>query len=268
MTNQEQVCSVVDQVTQHFGRVDIVVNNAGIIQVGPMSTTTVEDFATALDVMFWGALYPTLAVLPQMRARRSGHIVNITSIGGMVSVPHLLPYTCAKFAAVGLSEGLRAELGQEGIHVTTVVPGLMRTGSYVQARFQGQQEREFTWFALGATLPLLSISAERAARQIVRATQRGAAECILSLPANILGRMHGLCPGTTTNLLSLVNHFLPGAEAAPATSTPGMEVQRRLHSRLLHALTGLGRAAAHRLHQDTHAGAASALSPPTQRYHP
>jgi len=121
VTNQEQVCSVVDQVTQHFGRVDIVVNNAGIIQVGPMSTTTVEDFATALDVMFWGALYPTLAVLPQMRARRSGHIVNITSIGGMVSVPHLLPYTCAKFAAVGLSKGLRAELGQEGIHVTTVV---------------------------------------------------------------------------------------------------------------------------------------------------
>jgi short-subunit dehydrogenase len=179
----------VDQATQRFGRVDIVVNNAGIIQVGPMSTTTVEDFATALDVMFWGALYPTLAVLPQMQARCSGHVVNITSVGGMVSVPLLLPYTCAKFAAVGLSEGWRAELGQEGIHVTTVVPGLMRTGSYVQARFQGPQEREFTWFALGSTLPLISMSAERAARQIVRATQRGAAECILSLPANILERM-------------------------------------------------------------------------------
>ena len=150
VTNQEQVR--VDQATQHFGRVDIVVNNAGIIQVDPMSTTTVEDFATALDVMFWGAFYPTLAVLPQMRARRSGHIVNITSIGGMVSVPHLLPYTCAKFAAVGLSEGLRAELGQEGIRVTTVVPGLMRTGSYVQARFQGQQECE----------PLASVYARRA----------------------------------------------------------------------------------------------------------
>jgi len=112
--------------------------------------------------------------------------------------------TCAKFAAVGLSEGLRAELGQEGIHVTTVVPGLMRTGSYVQVRFQGQQEREFAWFALGCTLPLISMSAERAAQQkIVRATQRGAAECILSLPANILGCMHRLCPGTTANLLSL-----------------------------------------------------------------
>ena len=251
VTDQAQVRSAVDQATQHFGRIDMVVNNAGLIQVGPLSTTTVEDFATALEVMFWGTLYPTLAVLPQMRARRRGRVVNITSIGGMVSIPHLLPYSCAKFAAVGLSEGLRAELGQEGIQVTTVVPGLMRTGSYVQARFQGQQEREFTWFALGATLPLLSMSAERAARQIVRATQRGAAECILSLPANIMGRIHGLCPGTTANVLGLVQRVLPDAEGARARSTPGREVQQRLPSPLLHLLTGLGRAAARRLHQVT-----------------
>jgi NAD(P)-dependent dehydrogenase (short-subunit alcohol dehydrogenase family) len=102
VTDQEWGRSLVDQAIQRFGRVDIVVNKAGIIQVGPMSTTTVEDFANALDVVFWATLYPTLAVLPQMRARRSGHVVNITSIGGMVSVPHLLPYSCAKFAAVGL----------------------------------------------------------------------------------------------------------------------------------------------------------------------
>ena len=144
----------------------------------------------------------------------------------------------------------------------------MRTGSYVQARFQGQQEREFTWFALGSTLPLITISAERAARQIVQATQRGAAECILSLPANILGRMHGLCPGTTANLLCLVNRFLPGAETAPTTSTSGMEVQQRLHSSLLHVLTSLGRAAGHRLHQYTRARAMPALSPPAQRHQP
>ena len=106
-----------------------------------MSTTTMEDFANALDVMFWGTLYPTLAVLPQVRARRSRRVVNITSIDGMVSAPHLLPYIYAKFAAVGLSEGLRAELGQEGIHVTTVVPGLKRTGSYGQARFTSTSGR-------------------------------------------------------------------------------------------------------------------------------
>lgn len=100
-----------------------------------------------------------------MRARRRGRIVNITSIGGKVGMPHLLPYTCAKFATVGLSEGLRAELGREGIRVTTIVPGLMRTGSHLKAMFRGQHEQEFTWFSLGASLPLVSMGAERAARQ-------------------------------------------------------------------------------------------------------
>jgi NAD(P)-dependent dehydrogenase (short-subunit alcohol dehydrogenase family) len=150
VADQEQVNHLVERAIERFGRIDILVNNAGVIQVGPLHTVTVEDFKTALDVMFWGLLYPTLAVLPQMLQRGSGRIVNITSIGGMVSVPHLLPYNCAKFAAVGLSEGLRAELGREGIHVTTIVPGLMHTGSYLHAMFKGQQEREFTWFALGS----------------------------------------------------------------------------------------------------------------------
>jgi short-subunit dehydrogenase len=230
--------------------VDILVNNAGQIQVGPMPTATVQDFEDALGVMFWGSLYPTLAVLPQMRARRSGRIVNITSIGGKVSIPHLLPYTCAKFAAVGLSEGLRAELGREGISVTTIVPGLMRTGSHLNAVFRGQQEQEFTWFSLGASLPLVSMDAERAAQQIVRATQRGEAERILSLPANLLERFHGLFPGTTSNLLHVVNRLLPASNGTPtAGSMRGDEIQQGQRSGLLNALTRQGQRAAERFHQ-------------------
>jgi NAD(P)-dependent dehydrogenase (short-subunit alcohol dehydrogenase family) len=251
VADREQVQALVEQVTQRFGRIDILVNNAGTIQVGPVHTATVEDFEAALAIMFWGTLYPTLAVLPQMRTRHSGRIVNITSIGGMVSVPHLIPYNCAKFAAVGLSEGLRAELHREGIRVTTIVPGLMRTGSYLHANFQGQQEREFTWFALGANLPLLSMNAERAARQIVQATKRGEAERILTLPANLLGRLHGLCPGITADLLGAINGILPAPDGVGSNNAPGLEVQHRLHSRLLDILTGLGRSAAHRLHQYT-----------------
>ncbi len=79
VADRGQVQHLVAQAIQRFGRIDILVNNAGIIQVGPMHTATEEDFTTALDVMFWGVLYPTLAVLPQMRARHSGQIVNITS---------------------------------------------------------------------------------------------------------------------------------------------------------------------------------------------
>jgi NAD(P)-dependent dehydrogenase (short-subunit alcohol dehydrogenase family) len=251
VAQREQVQHLVDQAMRRFGRVDVLVNNAGIIQVGPLQTVTIEDFETALGVMFWGVLYPTLAVLPQMRQRRSGRIVNITSIGGMVSIPHLLPYNCAKFAAVGLSEGLRAELCQEGIRVTTIVPGLMRTGSHLRARFRGKQEQEFRWFALGASLPLVSMQAERAARQIVQATKRGEAERILTLPANLLERFHGLFPGTTTNILCAVNRLLPTADGTQSTGdTPGIEVQRRMRSPILNVLTRLGRAAAQRLHQE------------------
>lgn len=249
VADREQVQTLVEQARKRFGHVDVLVNNAGAIQVGPVHTATVEDFAAALEVMFWGTLYPTLAVLPQMRQQRRGRIVNITSIGGMVSIPHLLPYTCAKFATVGLSEGLRAELSQEGIRVTTIVPGLMRTGSHLQARFQGQPEQEFTWFALGASLPLVSMNAERAARQIVQATKRGQAERILSVPANVLGRFHGLFPGTTANLLGMVNRALPAPDGSDSTSVPGIAVQQRQRSPLFDVLTTLGRTAAQRLHQ-------------------
>src|SRR5437763_6066124 len=108
---------MVDEVAKRFGRIDVLVNNAGIIQVGPVENMTITDFENAMAVMFWGPVYATLATLPYMRQHGDGRIVNITSIGGKVSVPHLVPYSCAKFAAVALSEGLRAELASTGIRV-------------------------------------------------------------------------------------------------------------------------------------------------------
>lgn len=243
---QEQVEQTVQEVTAHFGRIDTVVNVAGIIQVGPVESMTVEDFEQAMGVMFWGTLYPTLAVLPQMMGRRSGRIVNITSIGGIVSVPHLLPYNAAKFAAVGTSQGLHAELSQHGIKVTTVIPGLMRTGSHLNARFKGRKGWEFTWFSLGASLPLISMDAERAARQIVQAVKRGDAEIILSLPAKLLAMFHGLFPGTTVRIFSLVNRFLPSVDPGQTGMRRGSEAQAQINSRILDALTALGRSAARR----------------------
>ena len=194
VTIPAEVERLVSLATERLGRVDILVNNAGIISVGPAQAMTRQDFAEAMDVDFWGTLNPILAVLPQMRRRRQGRIVNVTSIGGKVSVPHLLPYSCAKFAATALSEGLRAELAHDGITVTTIVPGLLRTGSYNQAYFKGDRAGEYDWFSVSDNLPGLSISAERAAREIVQATRRGEAERILSLPANIAARAHGIAP--------------------------------------------------------------------------
>jgi NAD(P)-dependent dehydrogenase (short-subunit alcohol dehydrogenase family) len=163
VTDRDQVGAALDRAVAQFGRVDILVNAAGIMSVGPVETQTIEDFRRAMNVMFWGVLYPTFALLPHMHSRGTGHIINITSIGGKVSVQHMLPYSAAKFAAVGFSEGLHAELASTGINVLTVVPGLMRTGSHVNAMFKGQHRAEFGWFSLAASLPVTSISAEDAA---------------------------------------------------------------------------------------------------------
>src|SRR5205807_4694011 len=143
---------------------------AGTISVGPIQTMTVEDFRDAMDVMFWGMVYTTLEALPHFQRNQHGRIVNITSIGGKISVPHLLPYSCAKFAAVAFSEGLRAELHGTGVQAITIAPGLMRTGSFLNAEFKGDDEREAAWFSLSASLPGPSMSATRAARQIISAT--------------------------------------------------------------------------------------------------
>ena len=255
---QDDVQSLVNQATARFGHIDVLVNNAGVIQVGPLESQTLADFQEAMDVMFWGTVYPTLAVLPQMRRRGSGHIANITSIGGKVSVPHLLPYGCAKFAAVGFSEGLRAELGREGIQVTTVVPGLMRTGSHLNAYFKGKNQEEFTWFSLGATLPVAAMSARRAARRIVAAVRRGQAEIILSPQAKALAMLHGVAPGMTADLLGIVTRVLPQAEGRDRDRHLGRESETAITRSFV---TALGRKAARELNQENAGTAGSNAQP-------
>lgn len=253
VANQGDVEQMITQVTRHYGRIDTVVNNAGIIQVGAAENLAVEDFQRAMDTIFWGTFYPTYAVLPQMLARRHGRIVNITSIGGVISVPHLLPYSAAKFAATGFSQGLSAELRHQGVHVTTIAPSTMRTGSHLQAEFTGQQAKEYTWFGLSATLPGVSTSAESAADQVVRAMKQRAAIHYVGLPAKVGARVHGLFPGLVTDLLALVNTLvLPAPAPYRAEPLRGMEVEGQLppaQRRQLDTLTTLGRQAAHEYNQ-------------------
>jgi NAD(P)-dependent dehydrogenase (short-subunit alcohol dehydrogenase family) len=240
VANQDEVAAMVMRTTERFGQVDVLVNNAGNISVGPIESQTLEDFQQAMDVMFWGQVYATLAVLPQMKKRRSGWIANISSIGGKISIPHLVPYSCAKFASVGLSEGLCAELAKDGICVTTVIPGLMRTGSHINAYFKGDHRAEYSWFSLAATNPLSSISARRAARSIVRAIQRGQAELILSVPAKLAVAVHGLFPGTATRVLGMTNRVMPGTGSDNKERLRGRECETRITRS---PLTGLGKQA-------------------------
>lgn len=255
VANQGDVEQMVEQVTRHYGRIDILVNNAGIIQVGAVENMTVEDFRRAMDIIFWGTFYPTHAVLPQQLARGRGRIVNITSIGGAISVPHLLPYSAAKFAATGFSQGLSAELRAKGIQVTTVAPSTMRTGSHLQAEFTGQQAKEYAWFGLSATLPGISISAESAAQQIVRAIKQRATMLYVGWSAKLGARVHGLFPGLVTDLLALViANAMPAPTPYRVEPQRGMAVERQLdpkQRRQLDRLTTLGRQAARQYNQYT-----------------
>jgi short-subunit dehydrogenase len=241
VTDRSRVEAVIREVEKNVGSIDLLLNNAGIITVGPVETMTVEDYERSLAVMFWGMVYATLAVLPGMMDRRRGRIVNISSIGGRLSVPHLNPYCAAKFAATGFSEGLRAELLRHGIRVTTVLPGLMRTGGHVNAEFKGHQRDEYRWFALSASLPGIAMDAEKAARRIVDAVRRGDANCVVGVPAKLAALIHGLVPGVAADAAGAgARLFLPDA-ATGRERIKGRNLERKEGGWLWKALTSFGR---------------------------
>ncbi|MEN3334440.1 MAG: hypothetical protein V7641_3805 [Blastocatellia bacterium] len=248
ISDRQQVEAFVQAAQNHFGQIDVLINNAGTINVGPMDVMTPEDYEQAMKVHFWGPLYAVLAVLPEMRRRGAGRIVNISSIGGKISVPHLLPYSASKFALVGLSEGLRAELRKDGIIVTTICPGLMRTGSPRNANFKGQHEAEYAWFKISDSLPLTSMNAQRAARQIIDAARHGDAEVVLSIQAKAAALFHGIFPGLTADILGLVNQLLPEAGGIGAAREKGRESESALSRSWLTALTDRAAAENNQIH--------------------
>ena len=225
VTDPVSVGEMFDAVGRRYGPIDVLINNAGVIEVGPAATMSVADYEEAMATNFWGMLYPTLAVLPDMQARKSGRIVNITSIGGKLGIPHLLPYSASKFAAVGFSQGLRAEVAGDGIKVVTVCPGLMRTGSPRNAIFRGQHKSEYAWFSISDALPGLSISAEDAARRIVAACRRGNAEVLFPLPARMAAVVNAVAPGLTSGILATVDRLLPSADGGGSGRRRGADSQ-------------------------------------------
>ena len=209
LTDEHAVREFIVSAMERLGGIDILINNAGRIDVGPCETMTDEDFWQSLRLHLFAPLWTIRAALPSLRERR-GRVVNIASIGGLISVPHLLPYSVSKFALVALSEGLHAELARYGIHVTTVCPGLMRTGSTENAHFKSQHRKEYAWFALSDAMPLSSVSAHNAATMILRATEMQKAFTIISPQAWMAAMLHAQLPNAIARILSIVARLLPG----------------------------------------------------------
>ncbi len=255
VTKRADVAELVHDVLNRFGRIDVLINNAGEISVAPLESLERADFERAMATMFWGPLDLTLEVLPHMRHRRTGQIVNITSIGGRVSVPRLIPYCCAKFAFVAFSDGLAAELDREGIRVLTVVPGLMRTGSYLQAQFKGDAAHEFTWFGVAANLPGFTAPAAYAARQVRRAVERGRMTLTITWPAKMLLRMQTFFPEVTRHLVAGVNEYVLPSPQDTKTLVLG-KVLNESFKGVFRLFTTLGRNAAAELNQGPVTGGA------------
>jgi short-subunit dehydrogenase len=209
ITDPAQVQAAVRATIQTYGRLDVVINNAGIISTMPYENASSSDFNTAMETHFWGVHNVIQAALPHMKKGGGGRILNISSIGGKVPVPHLAPYCASKFALIGYSKTLRAELTRYNIYVTTISPGLMRTGSIGHAEFKGQHQKEYSWFALSSSLPFFTVSAEQAAREILEAGRQGRAELVISWPAKAAVFTQNFFPELFADLTSLANRLLP-----------------------------------------------------------
>jgi NAD(P)-dependent dehydrogenase (short-subunit alcohol dehydrogenase family) len=233
---RDEVQSLVSKTMAEFGTIDVLINVAGVMQVGPLDVMTEDDFREAMEINCFGPLHTVLAVLPEMRRRGWGRIVNVASIGGKRAVPHMLPYDTSKFALVGLSTGLRTELMKDGILVTTACPTLMRTGSPRNASFKGQHRQEYAWFSIGGSLPYISMDAEQAARQILSACQYGDGEVYIANMLSPVVWASRLAPALTGELLALVNYLLPQPGGIVRDSAYGYESESSLSPSLLTAL--------------------------------
>jgi short-subunit dehydrogenase len=228
LLDSEQIRAAVRRVIDRFGKIDILINNAGIIEVGPLEHLMREDFERAIRLHFWAPFELISQIVPEMRIWGGGRIVNVSSIGGKVAVPHMASYSASKFALTGFSDAIRAELARDNIHVTTVAPGLMRTGSHVNAKFKGRHDDEFAWFAASAGAPLISMNADRAARKILAACRRGQPSLTLTFAARKIVLGNALFPNLTGYLMKFVNRLLPGTGGEQGNeSRAGSEVPRR-----------------------------------------
>ncbi|WP_168196547.1 SDR family oxidoreductase [Bdellovibrio sp. ZAP7] len=238
-TKPNQVDDAISEVMKTFGQIDVVVNNAGVISTAPLENTTKKDFEDSLDTHFWAPFYMNRACLPHLKA--GARIVNISSVGGLIPIPHLAAYCTGKFALRGYSQSLRLELMKKGIYVTTVCPGLMRTGSARNARVKGQFKKEHAWFSLMASAPLITISAERAAKRIVSATKTGQAEINVSMTSRLGSLMNAHFPGIYADLGSLANLLLPNPTDDLRTTKDGKDAESFITTSFL---TSMGERAA------------------------
>jgi len=220
VSDRVQAAAFIGRVIERHGPIDVLINDAGVIEVGPFQAMNGPDFDEAMSVNFFGALNTMLPVVEHMRGR-GGRIVNVGSIGGRIGVPHLAPYCASKFALTGFCESIRPELRRQKIVLTLVQPWLMRTGSPRNAFFKGRNQSEYAWFSVADSV--LSVGAQRAAKAILKACARGAPETAIGFPAWTALVAHRIAPRFVRACNAIADRFLPHAGGIGRARARGYE---------------------------------------------
>jgi short-subunit dehydrogenase len=182
--DRQQVQNMVAKVIADFGKIDILINNAGIGMRNPFAETSVETIEKVMRTNYLGMVYCTHAALPSMIARGSGHIVNVSSVAGIISTPHLSGYCASKFAMNGFSESLYYELKPLGIHVTAICPGPVRTG--FSQGFANLRPK---------SPGFLMLEPETVSRLVIRAIDAKKFEVVMPLSLALVCRLARMAPG-------------------------------------------------------------------------
>jgi len=205
----ESVRKLIEAARSAYGGTDVLINCAGVAVYSRARDLSFEQWDRILKVNLYGTVHTITTLLPEMLERRSGQIINIASMQGLLSVPNAVPYCASKFAVVGLSRGLRAELKKEGIRVLVVNPGVVRTG-IMRGAISGRVSffgREFDVSDRHAAMferSWLGISAEEAARSIRRAAARNKSEIELGIDAKLAAMAVRLFPGLAQRLAEVM----------------------------------------------------------------
>jgi len=232
VTKPEEVERLIAQTIAKYGQIDVLINNAGTVLVGPLDAMAAGDFDRVLAVNFWGGVHATLAALPHMRAAGFGRIANVVSVGGRAVVPHMAPYTASKYAFTGFTKAIRPELARHNILVTGVYPGPIRTGAHAHAWFKGDTAAEYAWFAAAETIPGLSTSADACAQAVLEGVCNGDPEVNVGPSTHLSIVMEGLFPDWAAELNTLVDQGMPAPKNLDAPAVQGQSLAGKVPSLL------------------------------------
>lgn len=205
VADEAQVERLIAESRTRFGRIDTLVNNAGVGLAAQFADQSLVDFRRVMEVNFWGAVYACKAVLPQMKKQRSGVIINVSSIFGKRGMPFETAYCASKFALAGFSEALRAELMTENIDVTTIYPGAVETEIFESAANQ-------TGMEIPNYIP--KFPAAQMAKVIVQNARFPQPEVVMALDAVAINFFNKLAPGLVDLALGWSVPFIEGARRA------------------------------------------------------